>query len=83
LESLNLECFFTTPYNSYERGLNEYTKGFIREFYPKSISLKIVREENFQKVVDLINHRPRKSLDYRTPYELFYSQSEKPVALQI
>jgi hypothetical protein len=36
-----------------------------------------------QHVVDLINHRPRKSRDYRTPYEVFYPQPSAPVALQI
>jgi IS30 family transposase len=81
-KSLDLECFFATPYHSWERGLNEHTNGLIREFYPKNTNFKIVKEEDFQKVVDLINHRPRKSLDYRTPYEVFYSQSEN-VALQI
>jgi hypothetical protein len=32
--------------------------------------------------VDFINHRPRKSLDYRTPYEVFFASSE-PVAFQV
>jgi hypothetical protein len=41
-----------------------------------------VKEDDFQKVVNLINHRPRKSLDYRTPREVFFGASE-PVALQI
>jgi IS30 family transposase len=78
-ESLQIETFFATPYHSWERGLNEHTNGLIREFYPKSINFKIVKEDNFQKVVNLINHRPRKSLDYRTPYEVFFASSE-PVA---
>jgi IS30 family transposase len=81
-ESLNLECFFATPYHSWERGLNEHTNGLIRQFYPKSTNFKIVEEEDFQKIVNLINHRPRKSLDYRTPHEVFFGASE-PVALQI
>jgi IS30 family transposase len=81
-EGLGLECFFATPYHSWERGLNEHTNGLIRQFFPKNTNFKIVKEEELRKAVDLINHRPRKSLDYRTPYEVFYSQSE-PVALQI
>jgi IS30 family transposase len=81
-ESLKLETFFANPYHSWERGLNEHTNGLIREFYPKNTNFKIVKEEDFQKVVDLINHRPRKSLDYRTPYEVFFASSE-PVAFQI
>ena len=81
-ESLNLTCFFANPYHSWERGLNEHTNGLIRQFYPKSTNFKIVKEEDFQRVVNLINHRPRKSLDYRTPHEVFFGASE-PVALQI
>jgi len=78
-ESLQIETFFANPYHSWERGLNEHTNGLIREFYPKNTNFKIVKEEDFQNVVDLINHRPRKSLDYRTPYEVFFASSE-PVA---
>ncbi|MCY7332965.1 MAG: IS30 family transposase, partial [Pseudanabaena sp. CAN_BIN31] len=51
-------------------------------FYPKSTNFKIVKEEDFQKIVNLINHRPRKSLGYRTPHEVFFGASE-PVALQV
>lgn len=78
-ESLQIETFFANPYHSWERGLNEHTNGLIREFYPKSTNFKIIKEEDFQKAVDFINHRPRKSLDYRTPYEVFFASSE-PVA---
>ena len=78
-ESLELKTFFANPYHSWERGLNEHTNGLIREFYPKSTNFKIVKEEDFQRAVDFINHRPRKSLDYRTPYEVFFASSE-PVA---
>jgi IS30 family transposase len=69
-------------YHSWERGLNEHTNGLIREFYPKSTNFKIVKEEDFQRAVDFINHRPRKSSDYRTPYEVFFASSE-PVAFPI
>ncbi|MFN8971212.1 MAG: transposase, partial [Pseudanabaena sp.] len=72
-QSLQIETFFANSYHLWERGLNEHTNGLIREFYPKSINFKIVKEDNFQKVVDFINHRLRKSLDYRTPYEVFFA----------
>ena len=78
-ESSELKTFFANPYHSWERGLNEHTNGLIREFYPKSTNFNIVKEEDFQGAVDFINHRPRKSLDYRTPYEVFFASSE-PVA---
>jgi IS30 family transposase len=78
-ESLEPKTFFTNPYHSWERGLNEHKNGLIRGFYPKSTNFNIVKEEDFQRVVDFINHRPRKSLGYRTPYEVFFASSE-PVA---
>lgn len=70
---LDLDVFFANPYHSWERGLNEHTNGLIRQFVPKGKSFNIKMEEEFQEYVELINHRPRKSLDYRTPYEVFFS----------
>lgn len=81
--NLGLQCFFANPYHSWERGLNEHTNGLLRQFFPKGTNFKIVKPEALQRAVDLINRRPRKSLDYRTPYEVFYPQPSAPVALQI
>lgn len=82
-DALGLSCFFANPYHSWERGLNEHTNGLLRQFFPKGTNFKIVKLEALKRVVDLINHRPRKSLDYRTPYEVFCSQPSALVALQI
>lgn len=82
-DRLGLSCFFANPYHSWERGLNEHTNGLLRQFFPKGTNFKIVKPEALQRAVDLINHRPRKSLDYRTPYEVLYPQPSAPVALQI
>lgn len=80
---LNIDCYFANPYHSWERGLNEHTNGLLRQFFPKGTNFRIVKPEDLQKFVNLINHRPRKSLDYQTPYEVFYSHASAPVALQI
>lgn len=42
----------------------------IRQFFPKGTNFKIVKQAEIDRVTDLINHRPQKSLDYRTPYEI-------------
>jgi transposase, IS30 family len=80
---LEVSCFFANPYHSWERGLNEHTNGLLRHFFPKGTNFRLVKSQQLQKVVDLINHRPRKSLDYRTPYEVLSSHSSALVALQI
>ena len=61
-----------TPYHSWERGLNEHTKGLLRQFFPKKTNFKIVKPEQVERAVNLINNRPRKCLDYQTPNEVFY-----------
>jgi IS30 family transposase len=82
-QKLDIDIYFANPYHSWERGLNEHTNGLIRQFFPKGTNLKIVKPESVQKVVNLINNRPRKCLDYRTPFEVFYGIGSDRDAIQI
>lgn len=82
-QSLGVSCYFANPYHSWERGLNEHTNGLLRQFFPKHINFRTVKVEALDKAIALINNRPRKSLDYRTPYEVFYSYKLDCDALQI
>jgi transposase, IS30 family len=72
-KELELDIFFANPHSPWERGLNEHTNGLIREFLPKGTNFRVVTDEALKKIVDLINNRARESLDYRTPYEVFYN----------
>lgn len=65
-----LRVYFAYPYHSWERGTNENTNGLLRQFYPKKTSLAVSQAE-LDKTVQLLNTRPRKRLDYRTPAEVF------------
>jgi IS30 family transposase len=56
--------------HSWERGLNEHRNGLSRQFFPKQTNFRIVKPEALEKAVMLINNRPRKSLDYKTPVEV-------------
>ncbi len=67
----NITIYFAYPYHSWERGTNENTNGLIRQFFPKKISLENVTKEEVKQVEDIINQRPRKSLNYLTPHEVF------------
>ncbi|MEX0829438.1 MAG: IS30 family transposase, partial [Nitrospirales bacterium] len=48
------------------------TNGLIRQWFPKDQDLTRVTEVELQKARDLLNHRPRKTLGYRTPHEVFF-----------
>ncbi|AGY57963.1 IS30 family transposase [Gloeobacter kilaueensis] len=74
-EAVGIACYFAKPYHSWERGLNEHTNGLVRQFFGKKTNFLIVKPEQLQRVVDLLNDRPRKSLGYRTPREVFLEQS--------
>lgn len=74
---LSAQFYFANPYCSWERGLNEHTNGLLRQFFPKGTNFKIVKPEELTKAIDLINNRPRKNLDYKTPYEVFYNVSSE------
>ena len=70
--TLECEYYFCHPYSSWERGLNEYTNGLIRQYFRKGSSFENITSERIQEVEDKLNHRPRKTLGWRTPYEVFY-----------
>ena len=65
--------YFAHPYHSWERGTNENTNGLIREYFPKGTDFNTVTEDELEKVNKAINMRPRKRLNYRTPFEMFQS----------
>jgi IS30 family transposase len=80
---LETRIYFAHPYASWERGLNENTNGLIRQYFPKDRDLTTVTKHEIEKAMDKLNHRPRKSLGYRTPYEVFFkTRTSLTVALQ-
>lgn len=70
-EQTGIIAYFAWPYHSWERGTNENTNGLLRQFFPKKMRFDTVTQEQLDKVVRLINNRPRKRLNYLTPYEIF------------
>lgn len=68
---LKLPVYFAYPYHSWERGTNENTNGLLRQFLPKRSSFAGLQQRTLDGYVKLINTRPRKRLDYRTPEEVF------------
>lgn len=66
-----LDVYFAYPYHSWERGTNENTNGLLRQFFPKGSSFATITQKQLDRVVKLINNRPRKRHGYRTPEEVF------------
>lgn len=70
-KALTVQTYFAHPYASWERGLNERINGLIRQYFPKGTDFNSVSEEEIKRVEEALNNRPRKSLVYKTPNELF------------
>ena len=74
-EALEALFFFAHPYHSWERGTNENTNGLIRQYLPKSMGFEFLTQEDCQAIMDKLNNRPRKVLGFRTPAEVFFSNT--------
>jgi len=71
-KELEADFFFARPYQSWERGLNENTNGLVRQYFPKKTNLATIEQWQVKQVEYLLNTRPRKTLNYRTPLEVFF-----------
>jgi IS30 family transposase len=70
-DKLGTDVYFADPYASWQRGLNENTNGLLRQFFPKGTDFSRVSHNELARVERLLNERPRKSLGYKTPDEVF------------
>ena len=74
---LGLSVYFADPYSSWQRGCNEYHNGLVRRYLPKRTDFTDLTQEELDDIVEEINNRPRKCLDYATPNEVFLSEINK------
>lgn len=76
-ESLECEYYFAHPYSSWERGVNENSNGLIRQYAPKGSSFDNVDQARVDFMMERLNNRPRKTLGYRTPSEVFFENLQQ------
>lgn len=70
--SLNVDFYFAHPYSSWERGLNENTNGLVRQYIKKGAELIDIKDPYLDIIADKLNDRPRKTLGFKTPKEVFH-----------
>ena len=70
-DALNIDYFFAKPYHSWERGANENLNGLTRQYFPKKSNFETITKNEIDKVINILNNRPRKRFGYKTPNEIF------------
>jgi len=71
---LKLTAYFADPHSPWQKGTIENTNGLLRQFLPKRTSFASLTQQSLDSIVAKINLRPRKSLRWYTPYEIFTGQ---------
>ena len=74
-EYFGLDTFFCDPYSSWQKGAVEYSNRLIRRHFPKKTRLQDVSPQKLAQIVFHINNTPRKGLNYKTPQQVFFSNS--------
>jgi IS30 family transposase len=68
------KVFFADPLSPWQRPTNENTNGLLRQYFPKGTDLSRWSAEDLEAIALTLNNRPRKSLDWKTPTEVFEEQ---------
>ena len=80
MQALGTGVYFAKPCHSWERGTNENRNGVVRKVLPKGRSFGDVTGEEMRRIDCLLNDRPLRCLNWRTPREAFAELLRRHVA---
>jgi len=63
---IGIDTYFCDPYSSWQKGGIENGNKMIRRYFPKGTDFSTVRQRQMDKVVLIINRKPRRSLGYKS-----------------
>ena len=81
-KNMGVAVFFADPGKPRQRSRNENTNGLIRQYIPKGTRLSTISPAKIRHIEERLNHRPRKTLGYKTPHEVLFNLPTTPVAIR-
>jgi IS30 family transposase len=63
----DVNVYFCDPRSPWQRGSNENTNGFLRQYFPRGTDLSRFSQSDLNSIALRLNQRPRKTLDFETP----------------
>ncbi len=70
-ENTGVKVYFADPQSPWQGGINENTNGLLRQYLPKDENLSVFSQEDLDRIAWQLNTRPRKSLGFKRPAQLF------------
>jgi len=70
-QEYGIETYFCKPYSPWQKGSVENIIGLVRQYLPKGSDITELTDNDLYKIQERLNNRPRKTLQYKTPNEIF------------